>query len=172
LIAPDKGCSEKTKSLAQAIHQELNTMLLSYNNFDLLNKFNREIEVVIIKKIRTAPGQSFVAEIDGNISGKSCLVIDDILDTGGTLCNAAEALKKDHNAKSIHCFITHGVLSNNAVVKLNNSCIETVNLTNSITSVYEKTQNQPKFEIYDLFDLIVQSISYHIKHGKNSANHH
>ena len=165
LVAPDKGCSEKTKSLAHAIHQKLITMLLAYNNFNLINSLCPEISSLIIKKIRLEPGRCIIAEIDGNAKNKSCLIIDDILDTGGTLCNAAEALKDGHGAKKILCFITHGVLSGDAVEKLNNSCIESVNLTNSITSVYKKVLNNNKFIIYDLSDLVLRIISDIIKNN-------
>lgn len=163
LVAPDKGCSEKIKSLAHAIHQKLNTMLLAYNNFNLINLLHSEISSLIIKKIRSEPGKSSVAEIEGNAKDRSCLIIDDILDTGGTLCNAAEAIKFGHDAKKVWCFITHGVLSGDAVSKLSNSCIESVNLTNSITSVYKKTLGNNRFKIYDLSGLISKIICNIIK---------
>jgi phosphoribosylpyrophosphate synthetase len=166
LVAPDKGCSEKTKSLAHAIHQKLTTMLLAYNNFNLIHSLHSEIDSLIIKKIRLEPGRSIIAEIDGNAKNRSCLIIDDILDTGGTLCNAAEALKEGHGAKKIWCFITHGVLSGDAVEKLNNSCIESVNLTNSITSVYKKVLHFNKFKIYDLSNLVFRIISDIIKNNQ------
>lgn len=158
LVSPDSGSKEKIKILAQTIRKFLFDLISLLKGSEIATNLNPKLQIVTITKIRTAPGQSTIAEIEGNAQDKICLIVDDILDTGGTLCNAAEALKKDHGAKAIHCFITHGVLSKNAVERLNNSCLETINLTNSVTSVLKKTQGHPKFEIHDLFDLICQTV--------------
>ena len=162
LVAPDMGSTKRVEELADSIHKDLKLILkaldISLLEYDLSSKLKPRISVTTIKKVRTAPGESSVAEIDGYVRNKCCLIIDDILDTGGTLCNAAEALMNTQQAKSVYCFITHGVLSKNAVEKLNSSIIKKVHLTNSVTSVYKKTSGHNKFEIHDLFTIIKKFI--------------
>jgi ribose-phosphate pyrophosphokinase len=74
--------------------------------------------------------------IIGDIEGKVCIVPDDIIDTAGTLCNAAKALK-DHGAASVKAYITHPVLSGPAIERLNNSEIDELVVTNSIPLSHE-----------------------------------
>ena len=65
--------------------------------------------LAIIDKRREQPGESEVMNVIGNVAGRACIMIDDIIDSGGTLCNAAEALA-DRGAASVVAYITHGVL--------------------------------------------------------------
>ena len=69
--------------------------------------------------------------IIGEVENKTCILLDDIADSAGTLCNAAKALK-DHGAKEIYSYIAHGVLSGNALEKISNSSIKELVLTDSI----------------------------------------
>jgi ribose-phosphate pyrophosphokinase len=69
--------------------------------------------------------------IIGEVEGRTCILVDDIVDSGGTLCNAAEALLKD-GAKEVHAYITHGVLSGGAVARIAASKLKTLVLTDSI----------------------------------------
>jgi ribose-phosphate pyrophosphokinase len=69
--------------------------------------------------------------IIGDVSGRHCILIDDIVDSGGTLCNAAEALLEG-GAKSVAAYITHGVLSGGAVARINGSSLKELVITDSI----------------------------------------
>src|SRR5215467_7770341 len=76
--------------------------------------------LAIVDKRRDRPGESEVMNIIGDVTGKDCILIDDIVDSGGTLCNAAEALLKN-GAASVTAYITHGVLSGGAVTRVTSS---------------------------------------------------
>lgn len=87
--------------------------------------------IAIIDKRRPVAGQSEVMHIIGEVKGKTCIMIDDIVDSGGTLCNAASALTTA-GAKSVSAYITHGVLSNNAHERIQNSCLKELVISDSI----------------------------------------
>ncbi len=89
------------------------------------------VDLAIVDKRRPKAGVSEVMNIIGDVSGKNCIIIDDIVDSGGTLCNAAEALL-DNGALSVCAYITHGVLSANAHEKIANSKLKKLVITNSI----------------------------------------
>ena len=72
------------------------------------------VGIAIIDKRRPAPGKSEVMNIVGNVKNKICVIVDDIIDSGGTIVNAAKALK-DKGAKEIYVYITNAVLSGSAV---------------------------------------------------------
>ena len=74
------------------------------------------VNLAIVDKRRPAPGRSEVMNIIGNVKNKVCIMVDDIIDPGGTIVNAARVLKSK-GAKEIHVYITHGVLSGDAVYK-------------------------------------------------------
>ena len=67
----------------------------------------------------------------GNVKGKTCIIVDDIIDSGGTIINAAKALK-DRGAKEVYVYITHGVLSGEAVEKIKKSVIKNLVITDTI----------------------------------------
>lgn len=87
--------------------------------------------LAIVDKRRDRPGESEVMNIIGDVSGKDCLLIDDIVDSGGTLCNAAEALLAG-GANSVTAYITHGVLSGGAVARVAASKLKELVITDSI----------------------------------------
>jgi len=87
--------------------------------------------LAIVDKRRDKPGESEVMNIIGDVSGKDCILIDDIIDSGGTLCNAADALLK-MGATSVTAYITHGVLSGGAVSRIITSQLKELVITNSI----------------------------------------
>ena len=87
--------------------------------------------LAIADKRREKAGVSEVMHIIGEVENKTCILLDDIADSAGTLCNAAKALK-DHGAKEIYSYIAHGVLSGNALEKISNSSIKELVLTDSI----------------------------------------
>ncbi len=87
--------------------------------------------LAIADKRREKAGESEVMNIIGDVENKTCILLDDIADSAGTLCNAAQALKKD-GAKEIYSYIVHGVLSGNALEKISNSAIKELVLTDTI----------------------------------------
>jgi ribose-phosphate pyrophosphokinase len=87
--------------------------------------------LAIVDKRRERPGESEVMNIIGNVEGRFCILIDDIVDSGGTLCNAAQALK-NAGAVDVVSYVTHGVLSGGAVARVNNSALKELVITDSI----------------------------------------
>jgi ribose-phosphate pyrophosphokinase len=87
--------------------------------------------LAIVDKRRERAGESEVMNIIGDVSGRFCILIDDIVDSGGTLCNAAQALK-DKGATEVVAYITHGVLSGGAVARVNDSGLKELVITDSI----------------------------------------
>ena len=96
-----------------------------------LAKLLDDTDLAIIDKRRAVANESEVMNIIGEVEGKVCIVPDDIIDTAGTLCNAAKALK-DKGAKAVKAYITHPVLSGPAIERLNKSDIDELIVTNSI----------------------------------------
>jgi ribose-phosphate pyrophosphokinase len=87
--------------------------------------------LAIVDKRREKAGESEVMNIIGEVAGKSCILIDDIVDSGGTLCNAAEALMAQ-GAKDVSAYITHGVLSGGAVARVTSSKLKHLVISDSI----------------------------------------
>jgi ribose-phosphate pyrophosphokinase len=90
-------------------------------------------DLAIIDKRRERAGVSEVMNIIGEVAGRHCIIIDDIVDSGGTLCNAADALLAA-NASSVSVYVTHGVLSGGAVARIAASPIEMLTITDSIAA--------------------------------------
>lgn len=89
------------------------------------------VPLAIIDKRREKPGESEVMNIIGEVEGKACLLVDDIVDTAGTLCNAADALIKA-GATSVSAYVAHGVLSGKALERIENSSLDSLVITDSI----------------------------------------
>ena len=89
--------------------------------------------LAIVDKRRDKPGESEVMNVIGDVSGKDCILIDDIIDSGGTLCNAAEALLAN-GAVSVTAYITHGVLSGGAVARITSSMLKELVITDRRSS--------------------------------------
>jgi ribose-phosphate pyrophosphokinase len=87
--------------------------------------------IAICDKRRERPGEAEIMNVIGDVRGKACILIDDIVDSGGTLCNAAEALLKN-GATEVSAYITHGVLSGGAVSRVQNSSLKSLVITDSI----------------------------------------
>jgi len=113
-------------------------------------------DLAIVDKRRPRAGVSEVMNIIGDISGKNCIIVDDIVDSGGTLCNAAAALI-DKGASSVSAYITHGVLSSNAHEKIANSKLQTLVITNSIEPKKE-TLEVKNIRIINMASLIGDAI--------------
>ncbi len=109
VVSPDVGGVVRARALAKRIDAQL----------------------AIVDKRRDRPGESEVMNIIGSVEGRSCILLDDIVDSGGTLVNAAEALL-DQGAKEVYAYITHGVLSGGAVARIANSKLKELVITDSI----------------------------------------
>ncbi|MBV9419904.1 MAG: ribose-phosphate diphosphokinase, partial [Alphaproteobacteria bacterium] len=93
-------------------------------------------DLAIVDKRRERAGESEVMNIIGDVRGRSCILIDDIVDSGGTICNAAEALLKN-GAKDVCAYATHGVLSGGAVARIAGSKLKSMVVTDSIVATDE-----------------------------------
>src|SRR6476619_1225591 len=109
VVSPDVGGVVRARGLAKRIDAPL----------------------AIVDKRRERPGDSEVMNVIGNVEGRTCILIDDIIDSGGTLVNAAEALL-DKGAKDVLAYITHGVLSGGAVARIASSKLTELVITDSI----------------------------------------
>ncbi|PZQ48074.1 MAG: phosphoribosylpyrophosphate synthetase [Micavibrio aeruginosavorus] len=114
-------------------------------------------DLAIIDKRREKAGVSEVMNIIGEVEGKDCIMVDDIVDSAGTLCNAAVALK-NAGAKSIHAYIVHGVLSGGAVARVASSPIEKLVITDSICAP-EAVRMSPNIESISIATLMGEAIT-------------
>ena len=93
------------------------------------------VNMAIVDKRRERANQSEVMNIIGNVEGKTCILLDDIVDTAGSLCGAAKAIKDIGGAKEVYACATHGVLSGPANERIANSCIKELTLLNTIPAL-------------------------------------
>ena len=133
-VAPDVGGTERARALGK-----------------LLN-----VGLAIVDKRRPKPGQSQVMNIIGDVKNQTCIIVDDIIDSGGTIVNAAKALKA-RGAKEVYVYITHGVLSGDAVKKIKNSVIKNLVITDTIDNV-QKTKNVRNIEVLPISSLMGEAI--------------
>ena len=137
-VSPDVGGVERTRALARKL----------------------DIGIAIIDKRRPAPGKSQVMNVIGNVNNKTCIIVDDIIDSGGTIVNAAQALI-NRGAKEVHVYITHGVLSGEAVEKIKKSKIKKLVITDTIdnSSKVKKAKNIEVLSICNLLGEAIKRIS-------------
>ena len=133
-VAPDVGGVERARALGQKLN----------------------VGLAIVDKRRSAPGKSQVMNIIGNVKGKNCLLVDDIIDSGGTIVSAAKALK-EKGAKDVYVYVTHGVLSGNAVEQINNSKIKKLILTDTIDNS-NKIKKSSKIVVLSISNLMAEAI--------------
>ena len=133
-VAPDVGGTERARALGKILN----------------------VGLAIVDKRRPKPGQSQVMNIVGDVKGKTCILVDDIIDSGGTIVNAAAALKK-RGAKEVYVYITHGVLSGEAVKKIKNSFIKNLVITDTIDN-YARTKNVKNIEVLPISALMGEAI--------------
>ena len=133
-VAPDVGGTERARALGK-----------------LLN-----IGLAIVDKRRPKAGQSQVMNVIGDVKGKNCVIVDDIIDSGGTIVNAAKALK-NRGAKDVYVYITHGVLSGDAVKKIKGSKIKKLIITDTIDNS-QKIKNNNKIEVLSISSLMSEAI--------------
>jgi ribose-phosphate pyrophosphokinase len=134
-VSPDVGGVQRTRGLATKIKADL----------------------AIIDKRRPEPGKSEVMNIIGDVKGKNCIIVDDIIDSGGTIINAVEALKKA-GAVDVYVFITHAVLSGEAAEKIKKSKIKKLIITDTIDNSL-KIKNNSKIEVISIAPLMAEAIS-------------
>lgn len=113
-------------------------------------------DLAIIDKRREKAGVSEVMNIIGEVEGKDCILIDDIVDSAGTLCNAAFALK-DKGARSVHAYVVHGVLSGGAVARVASSPLEKMVITDSIAAT-EAVRVSPNIEQLSIASLMGEAV--------------
>lgn len=138
IVSPDHGGTTRARSFARLF----------------------DVPIAIIDKRRPAPNQAEVMNIIGNVEGKTCILVDDIIDTGGTIIAGAEALK-EAGAECVYACATHGVLSGKAIERLENSVIKKIVLTDTIN--HESLRNNDKFEILSIGYLLGKAILNIIK---------
>ncbi len=114
-------------------------------------------DLAIIDKRREKANESEVINLIGDVENKVCIVPDDLIDTAGTLSNASHALK-EKGAKKIIAYITHPVLSGNAIENLNNSAIDKLVVSNSI-DIGDKSKKCPKIDVFDISPILSQAIT-------------
>ena len=112
--------------------------------------------IAIVDKRRPKPGESEVMNIVGDIKGKDCIILDDIIDSAGTIANAANKIM-DLGAKSITSYVTHGVLTGKALDKINHSKLTELVITNSINN-QDKISNGNKIRSIDVSNLLGEAI--------------
>ncbi|MFH1663887.1 MAG: ribose-phosphate pyrophosphokinase [archaeon] len=115
-----------------------------------------DANLVIVDKYREKPNKSQVMHLIGNFKGKNCILVDDIIDTAGTVCAAAEELKKK-GALSVRAYVTHAVLSGNAVERINKSAIEEIVVTDSIP-LNGKAAKCKKIKVLPIAELLAKAI--------------
>jgi ribose-phosphate pyrophosphokinase len=112
--------------------------------------------LAIIDKRREKAGVSEVMHVIGSVEGKTCFLVDDIVDSGGTLCNAAGALKQN-GAKEVHAYVVHGVLSGGAVARISSSPLEKLVITDTIPAT-EAVRIAHNIEQLSVAELIGEAI--------------
>ena len=133
-VAPDVGGTERARALGKILN----------------------VELAIVDKRRPKPGQSKVMNVIGNVKDKTCIIVDDIIDSGGTIVNAAKALK-DRGAKDVYVYITHGVLSGEAVDKIKKSVIKNLVITDTIDN-QDKIKKAKNIEVLPISSLMGEAI--------------
>ncbi len=135
ITAPDVGGIVRARSLAKRLSAQM----------------------AIIDKRREKAGISEVMNIIGDVSGKDCIITDDILDSGGTLCNAADALKQK-GARSVSAYITHGLFSGAAVSKIEGSALDFVAVSDTVENEVKITGSS-KIKIISAAEIFSEVIS-------------
>ena len=113
-------------------------------------------DLAIVDKRRESAGQSEVMNIIGDVKGRTCLMIDDIVDSGGTICNAADALLRE-GAKEVYAYVTHGVLSGGAVARIRDSKLKSLVVTDTIDAT-EEVRKCPNIRRITIAPLIAEAI--------------
>lgn len=132
VVAPDTGGAERARAYAKRLNADL----------------------ALCDKRREKANEADVMNIVGDVRGRDCLIVDDMCDTGGSICKVAEALKKE-GAETIHACFTHAVLSGQAVAKLEESPIEQIVVTNTLPL---KNKELDKIKVLSIAPLLAKAI--------------
>ena len=133
-VAPDVGGTARARALGKMLN----------------------VGLAIVDKRRPSPGKSEVMNVIGNVNNKTCIIVDDIIDSGGTIVNAAKILKK-RGAKDVHVYVSHGVLSGDAVDKIKKSKIKNLVITDTIDNS-QKVKKANNIEILTISNLVGEAI--------------
>ena len=134
VVSPDVGGVARARDLAQRIGAPLS----------------------IVDKRRGKPGEVAEMTVIGDVKDRTCLIVDDIVDTAGTLCKAAEVLM-EHGAKEVHAYITHGVLSGPAVDRVSKSVMKNLVITDTIQAT-DAVKACPNIRIVPSAPMFAQAI--------------
>ncbi len=134
IVSPDVGGVVRARAIAKRLHADL----------------------AIIDKRRERAGVSEVMNIIGEVEGQDCILVDDIVDSAGTLCNAAVALT-NAGAKSVHAYVTHGVLSGEAVKRVTDSPLESLVITDTIAPT-QAVLDAGNIRVVSVAELVGESI--------------
>ena len=115
-------------------------------------------DLAIIDKRRDAPGVSNAMNVIGSVDGKKCIIVDDLVDSGGTICNAAKALK-EKGATHVYGYCSHGVYSGKALENINNSVLEEMVCTNTIKPTFEVPPGMRYLSVAPLFGEAIMRIN-------------
>ncbi len=132
VVAPDAGAAKKSTKISKTL----------------------DCGLAIINKVRSAHNNAQALNIIGDsVEGKTCLIFDDIVDTGGSLCEAANLIKAN-GAKKVYAFITHGLFNGEAIDKINKSEIDTIFTTNTVP----QNKTCEKIKVISVFEYFAQVI--------------
>ena len=134
VVSPDVGGVARARDLAQRIGSPLS----------------------IVDKRRGKPGEVAEMTVIGDVKDRTCIIVDDIVDTAGTLCKAAEVLM-ENGAKEVHSYITHGVLSGPAVERVSNSVMKSLVVTDTIEAT-EAVKKAPNIRVVPTAPMFAQAI--------------
>jgi ribose-phosphate pyrophosphokinase len=121
----------------------------------IAKRFN-DADIAIIDKRRIGPNKTEVMHIIGEVKDRNCLLVDDIVDTGGTLCLAAQSLK-ENGANLIMAYCTHPILSGNAINDIQDSCINELVVTDTVP-LSDEAQRCKKIRQLSLSELLAKTI--------------
>lgn len=145
VVSPDAGGVERARMYSTALNCSL----------------------AIIDKRRDQPNQSQVHHLIGEVEGKRAIMVDDMCDTAGTLCNAAEAVMQ-HGALEVHAAVTHGVFSGPAIDRINNSVLKNFWVTDTIPQE-DRSARCPRIKVLGVGDLVGEAIK-RIHHGDSISS--
>ncbi|MEN8164542.1 MAG: ribose-phosphate diphosphokinase, partial [Acidobacteriota bacterium] len=134
LVSPDAGGVERARAFAKRL----------------------KVDLAIMDKRRPEANKAEIMNVIGNVEGYDCVIVDDIIDTAGTLVKTAEALK-DHGARSVHASGVHAILSGPAIERINDSFLESIMVTDTLT-LTEEAAACPKIEQLSLAVLLGEAI--------------
>ena len=136
VVSPDVGSVARSRSFANKMGMSL----------------------AIVDKLRERANQCEVMNVIGDVKGKKCILFDDMVDTAGSLCNAAQAIVETGGATEVYACATHGVLSGPAMERIDNSCIKELTLLNTIPAPENVSKKIHYIDVSPVFADAIQRI--------------